>query len=101
MFKNFLRVSGWLGLAKLAVEFEEELEASVGSLFCLSCSFRKVARSAGSPLAGAGVPVVGGAVVASCKKKMLVINHSVCTPYRLCVTEKQILQQARLCSTYR
>lgn len=76
MLKNFLRVSGWLGLAKLAVEFEEELEASVGSLFCLSCSFRKVARSAGSPLAGAGVPVVGGAVVASCKK-MLVINHSV------------------------
>lgn len=69
MLKNFLRVSGWLGLVKLAVDFEEELEASVGSLFCLSCSCRKVARSAGSPLAGAGVPVGGGAVVASCKKK--------------------------------
>ena len=71
MLKKFLRVSGWLGLVKLAVDFEEELEASVGSLFCLSCSCRKVARSAGSPLAGAGVlvPVVGGAVVASCKKK--------------------------------
>lgn len=84
MLKNFLRVSGWLGLAKLAVDFEEELEASVGSLFCLPCSFRKVARSAGSPLAGAGVPVVGGAVVASCKKKMLVINQCLYSLQAMC-----------------
>ena len=56
--KKFLRVSGWLGLAMLEVE----LEASVGSSLFLSFSCRKVARSAGSPPAGA---VVGGAVVAA------------------------------------
>ena len=59
--KKFLRVSGWLGLVMLEVE----LEASFGSSFFLSFSCRKVARSAGSPPAGAGVPVVGGTVVAS------------------------------------
>ena len=63
--KKFLRVSGWLGLAMLEVELEVELEAFFGSSFFLSFSCRKIARSAGSPPAGAGVSVVGGTVVAS------------------------------------